>query len=106
MSVQLTLFDPLPHLFEPLRKMLNENGIRINFRQFREKRFVVGNELEQQVGRLDALVKREDPVDGFLPEDAHRLQHDLVESDEPVSVVVVVVVVIVIVEERVCVEKC
>ena len=103
MSVQLTLFDPLPNLLEPFRKMLNEHGIRINFWQFREKRFVVGNELEQQVGRLDALVKREDPVDSFLPEDAHRLQHDLVEPDEPVSVVVVVVV-IVAVEKRVSVE--
>ncbi len=104
MSVQLTLFDPLPNLFQPLRKMLNENGIRINFWQFREKRFVVRDELEQQVGRLDALVKSEDPVYGFLPEDAHRLQHDLVEPDEPVSVIVVVV--IVVVEKRVSVEKC
>ena len=61
----------------------------INFGKFRKKRLVVSDELEQEVGRLDALVQGEQPVHSPLPEDAHRPEHDLVELDKPVAVLVV-----------------
>ncbi len=89
LNMQLTLFDPLPNLFQSLRKMFDKNWIRINFGKFRKKRLVVSDELEQEVGRLDALVQGEQPVHSPLPEDAHRPEHDLVELDKPVAVLVV-----------------
>ncbi len=69
--------------------MFDKNRIRVNFRKLRKKRLVVRDELEQQVGRLDALMQGEQPVHRPLPEDAHCPKHDLVELDKPVAVLVV-----------------
>ena len=88
MNMQLALFDPLPNLFQPLRKMFHKNWIRINFWQLRKKRLIVRDELEKEISRFYALVQSEQPVDRLLPEDAHGSKHHFVKLDKTIPIFV------------------